>query len=90
MSPGRAIATYMIVWVITLFAVLPLRVRTPEEEGRAGVPGQMAGSPANARLLWKAKWTTIVASVLFVVIYLNAARGWVTWADLQWVPLVAR
>jgi predicted secreted protein len=90
MSPGRAVATYMIVWVITLFALLPLRVRTAEEEGRAGVPGQMAGAPAHARLLWKAKWTTIVASVVFSLLYLNAARAWVTWADLQWLPASPR
>ena len=84
MSPGRAIATYLIVWIITLFAILPLRVRTPEEEGRAPVPGQMAGSPLHPQLLWKAKWTTIVATGLFAAIYFNAAQGWVTWADLQW------
>lgn len=83
MAPGRAIATYLIVWIITLFAVLPLRVRTPEEEGRADVVGQMAGSPENAWLLWKVKWTTAIASLLFAAIYLNATEGWVTWADFQ-------
>ncbi len=85
MSPGRAIATYLIFWIITAFAVLPLRVRTPEEEGHAPVPGQMAGSPADARLLWKAKWTTIVATALFALYYVNAVEGWLTFADLPWL-----
>lgn len=89
MSPGRALSIYLIVWVITFFALLPMQVRSVDEDGRAPVPGQMAGAPVDARLLWKAKWTTIVATGLFALIYLNAARGWITWANLQFLPAAA-
>ena len=87
MTAGRALATYMIFWVIVAFAVLPWRVRTAEEEGRAGVPGEMPGAPADPRLLWKAKWTTIVATALFAAYWLNDRQGWVTMADFpQFTP----
>lgn len=85
MSLGRAIATYLIFWTITLFFVLPWRVRTHHEAGTAPVPGQADGAPADPRLLWKAKWTTIAASALFAAYYLNYTHGWLTFADLPWI-----
>jgi len=85
MSLGRAFASYLIFWTITLFFLLPLRVRTARELGVAPVPGQADGAPHDARLLWKAKWTTIVATALFALYYANYIEGWLTLADLPWV-----
>ena len=44
------IATYVVIWWITIFAVLPWGV-TPAQDGD---PGHAAGAPANPRLLLKA------------------------------------
>ena len=85
MSLGRAFATYLIFWTITLFFALPLRVRTARELGVTPVPGQSDGAPHDARLGWKAKWTTIVATGLFALYYVNYAHGWLTLADLPWI-----
>lgn len=85
MSLGRAFATYLIFWTITLFFILPLRVRTAHEEGRVPIPGQADGAPTDPRLLWKAKWTTIAATALFAIYYLSYTHGWVTLANLPWI-----
>lgn len=76
MTPGGAIALYFIVWWTTLFAVLPFGVRSQVEEGDV-VKGTEPGAPAAPRLVRKALWTTIVASVVFTI-----AVGVVTLLDL--------
>jgi len=64
-----AVATYFIIWWITLFAVLPWGVRSQAERGEV-VPGSDPGAPAIPNLLMKLVWTTVVASVVFAVVAL--------------------
>jgi predicted secreted protein len=61
-----AIVVYVITWWITLFAFLPLWV-TPSEPGD---PGHAAGAPQRPRLLLKAAITTVVATVIWLGIWL--------------------
>jgi len=66
------IAAYVVIWWIVIFAVLPFGVRrseTPE-------PGHDAGAPADPRLKLKAAVTTVVAGLLWLVLY------WMVNADL--------
>jgi predicted secreted protein len=65
MSWFVGIATYIVIWWITIFAVLPWGVR-PAEKGDLGAA---SGAPANPRLLFKAAMTTIVAGVLWLIVY---------------------
>jgi len=65
MSWPIAIGTYVVIWWITIFAILPWGVRPAEE----GDPGHAAGAPANPRLLLKAAVTTVVAAVLWLLVY---------------------
>lgn len=67
MSVTTIIAIYFLIWWITLFAVLPWGVRSQHETGDIS-PGTDPGAPAVHRV-WRALlWTTIVASVIFVVL----------------------
>ena len=66
MTLATGIATYIVVWWIGLFAVLPWGVRPPE----TFVPGQAESAPENPRLLLKAGVTTLIAAVIWVGIYL--------------------
>jgi predicted secreted protein len=66
MTLATGIATYIVVWWIVLFAVLPWGVRPPE----TFVPGQAESAPENPRLLLKAGVTTLIAAVIWVGIYL--------------------
>ncbi len=65
------IATYVVIWWITIFAVLPWGV-TPAQDGD---PGHAAGAPANPRLLLKAGITTLIAALLWGVVYWVVASG---------------
>lgn len=80
-----AIAVYLLIWSLVLFAVLPWRVRTADEAGAERIAGQADSAPADPRLRWKLKWTTIIASAIFAVFYLNYVREWVTLADLPFL-----
>ena len=82
MNPVLAIASYLIIWSITLFAVLPFGVRTPGEAGEQPVAGQADSAPVRPMLVKKALWTTIVATVIFAVYYANFVHGWVLLEDI--------
>ncbi len=68
MGLGSAIAIYFVVWWVTLFAVLPFGVRTQAEAGDV-VPGAPASAPEKTSFLKIAIRNTIVASMVFAVIY---------------------
>jgi len=85
MPVTSAIAVYILIWSLVLFAVLPWRVRTAEEAGTERIAGQADSAPANPQLLWKLKWTTIIASAIFAAFYANYAFEWLTVADLPWL-----
>ena len=68
------IVVYLLVWWVTLFAVLPLWV-TPAEEGD---PGYGSGAPTRPRLLLKAAITTLVAAVIWLAIYALVRSPWLS------------
>ena len=69
MSLTLGIATYFIVWWTTLFAVLPIGLRTQEEDGVV-VPGTPESAPARPRFLRIVVTNTAVASIVFAIIWL--------------------
>ena len=78
------LAIFVLFWTISLFLVLPLGVRTSEEEGAAVQPGQAESAPHSFSLLRAALRATIVASILFGLFYANYRFGWVTIEMLDW------
>ncbi|CAA2143868.1 DUF1467 family protein [Methylobacterium bullatum] len=62
-----AFALYFVVWWTLLFVILPLRNQVETDPSRI-VPGQDPGAPAAPRLLEKAIWTTLLASLVFLVV----------------------
>jgi predicted secreted protein len=75
MTITSALAIYFIIWWLVLFAVLPFGVRNAEEAGEKVEQGHDAGAPAVHGIGWKAKVTTLIASVLFVPLYIFLASG---------------
>lgn len=72
MRTSVAVATFLCVWFITLFAVLPFFTRTQEENGEV-VPGTPEGAPARVNM-WKIFGVnTIVAILTFAAIYATVA-----------------
>lgn len=80
MKPQSALAIYLLFWMITLFAVLPFGVKTPDEHER--VPGQAASAPSNPMLLKKMAWTTLISAMLFGIFAANYHYGWVEMDDV--------
>ena len=68
---GNVLATaiFYIVWFVSLFAILPIGIRTQSDAGEY-IQGTSAGAPINAKAGRIAALTTIVASVAFAVILL--------------------
>ena len=71
MNVTGAIALYFIVWWLTLFAILPIGVRSQEEAGEV-VPGSEVGAPAAARMGYKVLLTTLVSIPVFLAIWFGA------------------
>ena len=70
------VAVYFIIWWLTLFLVLPIGVRTQDEEGDI-VPGTDPGAPARSRFAIKLAANTVVAGVFFAAWYWLVYRsGW--------------
>ena len=55
------IVVYVLVWWVTLFAVLPFWVAPAEPDD----PGHAAGAPHRPRMLLKIAITTVISAVIF-------------------------
>jgi predicted secreted protein len=80
-----ALAIYFLFWSFSVFLVLPFGVRTAHEAGAELVPGQAESAPHEFRPGRIALWTTLVATVLFGLYYLNYVNGWLTAEMLDWL-----
>jgi predicted secreted protein len=72
-----SIAIYIFIWWLVLFAVLPFGVRTQHEEGSV-VPGTPESAPAKPRLLRVFVINTIVATIVFAIVYTVLAYRLIT------------
>jgi predicted secreted protein len=70
MSPLTGIAIYMTIWWTTLFAVLPLGVRSHAEMGIDTPGGGDPASPVNPNLKRKFITTTWVSAIVFAILWL--------------------
>jgi predicted secreted protein len=67
MNIVSGIVLFAVIWFMTFFVILPLRLRTQGEAGEV-VPGTHASAPAQANLWRKAGLTTLCAIVIFAII----------------------
>lgn len=67
MSLFSALVVYAVLWFLTLFLVLPLRLTTQREAGQV-VPGTPGSAPENPQIRKRMLITTAVSFVLWVVI----------------------
>ena len=72
-----AVAIFIVIWFVVLFAVLPFGITSQSEAGDVA-RGTDPGAPAAPRLLSKAIWTTAISIVLFVAlsIFAHYAELW--------------
>jgi predicted secreted protein len=77
------IAIYFLFFAFAAFALLPFGVKTTEELGEEGVPGQADSAPHRFDLKRHLLKAAVVGAGLFAIYYLNWSFGWVTTRDLD-------
>ncbi len=66
LTVAGAIALYFVIWWISLFALLPVGVRSQAEAGEV-VAGTEPGAPAVPALAEKAIWTSVAAAAVLLL-----------------------
>ncbi len=74
MSLTLGIALYFIIWWTMLFAVLPLGVRTQDEDGSV-VPGTPGSAPTQPDFRKIVMINTALSCVVFAIVYFAIAKG---------------
>ncbi|HEY5072984.1 MAG TPA: DUF1467 family protein [Caulobacteraceae bacterium] len=76
------IAAYLTIWWVTLFAILPLGVRSHAEEGLPVPGGGDPASPVDPKLKRKFFTTTWVSAIVFALLWLTLRFHLVTLPNL--------
>ena len=79
------LAIYFVCWWIVLFAILPFGVTTQIDAGDV-IPGTADSAPVAPKLLPKLIATTIIAGIIFMIIYWLLEGGVVTLDSIPFLP----
>lgn len=77
MTITAALVLFAVTWFMVFFCVLPLRFKSQADLG-AVTPGTPASAPENPMVGKKAKITTVIAAVVFAVLYAIITSGLIT------------
>jgi len=83
MAITSALVLYAVIWFMTFFIALPIRIKTQGDLGKV-VPGTQAGAPEHHHLKKKVIFTTIIATILWAAIAGIILSGWISVSDLDW------
>jgi predicted secreted protein len=83
MDNVMAVAVYIFIWWIVLFAVLPFGVHTQDEAGSV-VPGTPGSAPAKVRIVRIFLINTVVASIVFALVYAAIVYKVITPETFPW------
>lgn len=75
MTVAGGLAVYFVIWWTVLFAVLPFGVRSQAETGEV-TAGTEPGAPILPGLLRKAAITSVIAGIVFGIV-------WYVWATFE-------
>lgn len=82
MGPFTSVAIFFTIWWTVLFAVLPIGTVSHAEAGIDKGDGGDPGAPVDPKLKKKFIITTVVASVLFAILWVVIKFGLITLPDL--------
>lgn len=83
MGVTSAIVLFAVVWFMTFFVVLPLRMQTQGEAGEV-VPGTHKSAPKDAQIGRKARLTTFWAVPIWAIICAVILSGVISVRDIDW------
>jgi len=81
MSPFSLFVTFLLIWWMTLFIILPLGIRGQAEVGQV-VEGSEPGAPVESNIKNKFKLTTIVATIIWLVVSIIIWSGVISWDQI--------
>lgn len=81
MSPFSLFVTYLLIWWMTLFVILPMGIRGQAESGDV-IKGSEPGAPVDANIKIKFKQTTILATIIWVVVNTIIWSGVFNWDQI--------
>lgn len=70
MSLVGGLVSFVIIWTVVLFTVLPWGNRPPDQPGAGHAPS----APENPRIALKFAVTTVIAAILFTILYVVVAN----------------
>ncbi|MEA1942850.1 MAG: DUF1467 family protein [Pseudomonadota bacterium] len=70
----NGLVVFLIVWWLVIFTMLPIGVRSQEEDADV-VEGTEPGAPVAPMLMKKAWWTTVITSCIWIVYYVITESG---------------
>lgn len=82
MTITGALVLFVMIWFLTLFIALPIRMRTQGEAGEV-VPGTPASAPVDPQLRRKFFWVTLVTLALWLPLCAFILWGGVSVRDLD-------
>ena len=85
MTVAFGVAIYFVIWWIVLFAMLPIGVRTQDEDGNVS-PGTVESAPSLPQLLPKMLATTVIATIIFAGVYAVLVHRIFTLDDIPFFP----
>ena len=88
MGITSAIVLFAVIWFLTLFVVLPLRLQTQGDLGKVEL-GTHAGSPENPQMKKRFLVTTVVALVLWLIVAGSIIGGVFSVRDFDWFDRMA-
>lgn len=75
MGVGGSIVSFVIIWWLVLFCVLPIRSRSVWEEPEKHAKGTDRGAPIDPALWFKVKLTTLIAIPVWFAVFLLVSSG---------------
>ncbi|MCV6823732.1 MULTISPECIES: DUF1467 family protein [Halocynthiibacter] len=84
MAITSALVLYAVVWFMTLFVVLPIRLKSQDEAGDV-TPGTPKSAPANPQLKKRALIVTLVAAVIWGILFTIIVTETITVRDFDWL-----
>ena len=76
MTVYTGIVLYALIWMLSLFVVLPWGVTRVSNPGA----GQVHGAPERPRLWLKVGVTTLLSAVIFGIFYIVIANDWISFS----------
>lgn len=83
MGITSALVLFAVIWSMIFLIILPIRVKTQGDLGNI-VPGTHAGAPEVHDLGKKAKLTTVISLVLWIIISAIILSEIISVSDLDW------